>query len=262
MQRRPITIAATLLLLTILLTGCRNNLITRPQVDDPGAAPTVSAIFNSQQTTVPVLPPVQPTLQPLDPNANGTSIESRLETYVIYDDKLNSDWSTEHSLFLTVEPNNRRFVDEGRSSINAKLDDFTGSLFFTVNKGAKRTFLRENVVGIRFKISGGIDYISPDELGITVVGSNARGYWVDDDNSVQVEGRGTKDAPLFGDTRLYYLGVNQAIPPRTWIEITLLTEDLTYDPPYKYLTGFFLSAEKQNLDMFYIDQVELLLLPS
>jgi hypothetical protein len=154
-----------------------------------------------------------------------------------------------------------RYVDAGRYAIEASPKVTTGTLFFTVNKGSP-AYRRSDVRGVRIRLSGGDAAIANDALTVAVVGSNAQAYWVQEDNSVKIDGRVTQDLPLFPETRLYYLDINTAIPAKTWVDVVVWLDELQFEPDYTYVTGFYLKTERDVLPVFYVDQVQLLLDPA
>lgn len=263
-SRRGLILALVFFLFSA--TGCS---LLPAQQSGGYVAPTVSVLFG----TVPSLPLAEPTtiVRPIPittPNptavaaATITSMdEDQLLEVPVYTDALMSDWSIAHSVQSDITVNNRLYVDHGKYSIRVKPLYGMGKLYFTLNKTAKEKFLRSRVQGVRFYLSGGSRSINNDMLAVSVIGSNARSYWIPNDTSVYLEGRVTDDQPLFSETLLVFLGINTAIPARTYVEVTVWLDSLLYDPSYKYVTGFYLKADKQFVSEFYVDNVSLLLLP-
>jgi hypothetical protein len=255
------------LLLAISLAGCSEQPIKPPQ-----AAPTISSMFGSQPTIKP-----QPTRSgtensSLPPSsANQTAIaqatitalgEDNLVAVPIYDDALSANWSIENSFQTTVDLKNQEYIGQGRFSIKAQPQLTTGVLYFTLGKTTTKYFLRNKVQALRFYISGGEEPIDKNAITVAIIGSNDHPYWVKDDTSVKIEGRVTDSQPVFSETRLSFLGINKAIPPKTYIKVTVWLNELIYDPLYTYVTGFYFKTDKASAPTFYIDNVSLLMQPN
>jgi hypothetical protein len=133
-------------------------------------------------------------------------------------------------------------------------EDF-GSVFLTLKEGTK-PILYDDVLGVVFYINPGDETLYTDQMAVTIIGSNDYTYYRADDNSVTLD-EGTS---FFSETRLYYLGLNQAIPPMNWIEVIVWLDDLPYDPDYTYITGvYFKSGEGGVRNAIYLDDVALIL---
>jgi hypothetical protein len=255
------------LLLTISLAGCENQPIKPPQ-----AAPTISSMFGTQPTMRP-----QPTRaggesSALPPSAaNETAIaqstitalgEDRLVVIPVYDDGLSDGWSIDNSFQTTIDLRSQEYVDQGRFSLKAQPQITTGILYFTLDKSAAKYLLRNKIQALRFYISGGSDPLDKNAITVAIVGSNEHPYWVKNDTSVKIEGRVTDNQPVFSETRLSFLGVNKAIPPKSYVKVTVWLDELIYDPTYTYVTGFYFKTDKESAPTFYIDNVSLLMQPS
>lgn len=259
-----------LLLLSLSIVACgQQRLGVSVDLSATQSAPTISSLFGEQiiqptrvatdvSSPIPITTPnptviAQATITAMD--------EKHLVVVPIYNDSLSSEWSIDNSFQSDIDIKNRAYVGNGKYSIKVKPMYTTGTLYFTLNKTVKTVFLRSRVQAVRFYLSGGPKTIDNDAIGVAVVGSNVKSYWVSGDISVQFDGRVTDGEPIFSETRLMYLGINKSIPPKTYVEVTVWLDSLLYDPPYKYLTGFYLKTDKQSVPTFYVDQVSLLLLP-
>jgi hypothetical protein len=257
----------------LALAGCGQG---RPTITGNAAtalpAPTLSSIFVPQPTltegptdapTITPVPTPQPTSNPtvVAQATNAALREDQLEVVSVFNDTLSSDWSLKNSFQTTIDLKSTEYTAQGRYSIKAQPKLTTGVLYFTLNKTAKEQLRRDRVQAVRFYLSGGDEALNNKDLVVTVVGSNAQPYWVADDQSVQIEGRVTDGQPVFSETRLAFLKINTAIPPKTFVEVTVWLDELIYDPLYTYVTGFYLKTDKQSAPNFYVDQVSLLLLP-
>jgi hypothetical protein len=116
--------------------------------------------------------------------------------------------------------------------------------------------LREDVLGFSFWLYGNDDWIDREDLLVTVVGSNESPYWIPDDQSVE-----NIYEPLFSETRLYYLGINDDIPPKTWVQVYIWLDDLLFDPDYEYVTGIYIKNDEQFFETALIDELTVYLLP-
>lgn len=264
MTTRRIAFAGGLIVLLVLITACSVQGSPQIQSTDDEPVPTVSSAF-SARPTIPIAPPWLDATPVSDTSVAPTSAQTdpKLVEEIIYDDSLSPNWTTEQSRWVDLDPANRAYADGGQFAIKTSLTDTTGLLFFTVKPGIRKSYMRKDVLGIRFRLTGGSSYISPDEMTVTINGSNSFSYWRDDDRSVEASGRVTDPRkPLFSDTQLVFLGINKPIPPRTWVEITIWLDKLQFDPDYTYLTGFYIKSERQYMKAFYVDQVKLLLAPS
>jgi hypothetical protein len=266
---RSTLLGGLLLFVVLAMAGCGSS---QPDIDTSQGttvAPTLSSIFGQQPTMLPA-PTREPTYVSLVPTPNATAIAQatiaaldteQLREVIIYDDDLSPDWSLDQSFQTTIDLKSRGFIYRGRYAISAQPLATTGILYFTLNQAATNTFRRSQVQAVRFYLSGGIEPIDNEGMVVTVVGSNIYPYWVENDTSVQLEGRVTDNEPIFSETRLSFLGIQTAIPRRTYAEVTVWLDSLLYDPTYTYVTGLYLKTDKESIPTFYVDQVSLLLTP-
>jgi hypothetical protein len=179
-----------------------------------------------------------------------------LEELELYDEKVAAGWSMRDSKNIEIVLRNG-YAYAGKSAIEATADNGTGVLQFSVRKDAKRTYNRESIVGISFWVSGGEAEITPEDLAVSVLGSNDHSYWVENDNSAFPKGRIIEGEPLFAETRLYALEFNRSIPAETWAEVVVWLDDLP-DPAYVFLTGFYIKTDDRLKTPFYVDHITLL----
>jgi hypothetical protein len=257
-----------LLLITLLITGCGEQPASPPQ-----AAPTISAMFGAQPTIRPVATRSSGSTDSSipQPSPNATAIaqatitalgEDKLVVVPIYSDALSVGWSLKNSFQTTIDLRSQDHIDQGRFAIKVQPQLSTGTLYFTLDKTATKYFARNKVQALRFYISGGNEPLDKDAITVAIIGSNAHPYWVENDTSVQIDGRVTDNQPVFSETRLSFLGINKSIPPKTYIKVTVWLNDLIYDPTYSYVTGFYLKTDKTSAPTFYIDDVSLLMQPN
>jgi hypothetical protein len=252
-----------------LLSGCIPVKAGEETLPSVLPVPTLNSIFTRSQKTIsptaiiavssPVLPTLESTVEPETPQAATpfvTPIPVALQSVVVYDEKLNDNWSLGSSTGIlrnlqdTTSPHNGIYA----LSMTPTIDE--ASLFFSVQKDAKEIYLRDQIWGVRFWLYSGNSTIGTDDLGVTVFGSNQYPYWVWNDNSVE-----NVYDPKFSFTRLYYLDINRSIPPNTWVQIEVWLDKLQFDPVYKYVTGFVIKNGEGFRDTVYIDQVELVKAP-
>lgn len=267
--QRAARLVALLLGVALLVCGCGSSQPGGSSGPAAPAAPTISAIFGEQPTMLPE-PTRDATYVPIVPTPDATVVAQatitalgadQLKEVVVYDDSLSPDWSLDHSFQTTIDLRSRGFTHQGHYAIKAQPQATTGILYFTLKRTAGATFRRSQVQGLRLYLSGGTEPIDNEGLTVAVIGSNAYPYWVEGDNSVKFDGRVTDGQPLFSETRLSFLGINTAIPRKTYAEVTVWLDSLLYDPTYTFVTGFYLKTDRQSVPTFYVDQVSLLLAP-
>jgi hypothetical protein len=259
----PRTSFVFLLVTLFLLTACgRQGPILVTGAADSQPAPTVSAAFIPYAPTMEPVPTLRPPADspPRRPRASDPLVDAEVTLVPVYDDALAPGWSLEHSSAITYDLQSDIYVDKGRYAIRAQRGQSVGTLYFTLNRDAGKTYPRDQVLGLRFRLGGGTADMPNDAFVVAVIGSNAWPYWVEHDTSVKIAGRVTDDQPLFSETRLYYLGINQTIPAKSWEDVIIWIDDLIYDPTYKYVTGFYLKPDEKYRSSFYIDQVSLILM--
>lgn len=264
-----------ILAIVFFLVGCSrmSSMVMSTEPSGSYVAPTVSSIFEIQPSTTP-RPTHDTTIASsmfLPPTPNATAINQatiaaldvdQLKEVVVYDDSLASDWSLSQSFQTNINLYNKEYVYQGRYAIKVQPKFTTGTLYFTLNETAKQVFKRAQVLAVRFYLSGGAQPINNDTMTVAVIGSNKYSYWVKNDASVHIDGRTTDEQPLFSETRLFYLGVNTAIPSKTYVEVTNWLDSRAFDPLYTYLTGFYLKTDRDSVSTFYVDKVSVLLSPT
>lgn len=296
---RKVGALVAMTVLIALVSGCRgsssvNALGTTPAADFT-PAPTSTSLFDvptnrSEPSNIEVFPTQDasanndttfrpmfgqtptPVAQPQMPTATSTPVPTAIPAItandyreiIVYGDKINANWSLEHSRDMAYDPYDTvhwfsrldELQDSGATSIAVTpLEDY-GRLFFTVRPDSKSVYEREQVLGVSFWLNSGASILDTDDLVLTVVGSNDLSYWSPEDYSAFSNPDNT-----FSETRLYYLGLNRAIPPGTWVQIVLWLDDLQYDPEYSNVVGLYIKNDAGFLSTFYIDNVSLLVIP-
>ncbi|MCX6054726.1 MAG: hypothetical protein NTZ74_07420 [Chloroflexi bacterium] len=225
-----------------------------PEVTNPGTGitPTLAHFFEpatpvvleggnnqSAPTTVVV---TQPVVNP----------DQMIQT-PIFSDSLDPNWSMDQSWGIKRSLDNSAFTYLGNNSIRVQATEDFGSLFFTIQKNTSRSYLRAKLAGISLWVNPGDNTIRPDQLAVSVIGSNDNNYWVQGDTSVIFIGKNQ----FFSETKLYYLNVNRSLPANSWTQIIVWLDKLVYDPEYKYLSGFYIKTDKGFQSPFYVADVAL-----
>jgi hypothetical protein len=246
-----------LIIVTFVLGGCG---VATPATPDRGESPTVSALFDARQRAAP--PTVtraptatrRPTRTP-GPPAAQTSRASQIAELVIYDETLAPDWSVDASwgIKLDLADSSHAYTGTVAAAVTP-LEDY-GALFFALKEGARASFPITNVIGVSLWINSGSGSLTPDDLAVTVIGSNDYTYWVKGDASVQLS-----DQRSFSETRLRYLGITRTLAPEKWAEVVVRLDKLLYDPKYTYVTGVYVKNDQGFRQTYYVDRVALLLL--
>ncbi len=253
-------VRSVLLCNSLMLVACGTSV----QADQNMAAlptPTVANIFHPATPAATATTEIKPTVVAPTAVAEPTATTQPLEEVSIFDDQVNENWELKNSSGMSFYFAEDKVVSHGTvSAVITPTKDF-GELFFTVRKKSQDDYLRAHVLGVRFWLNGGPKGIRTSDLAVTVVGSNAYPYWVNNDTSVKLTGRVTEKMPLFSETRLYYLGINRDITPNTWVEVELWLDDREYDPDYTYVTGVYIKNDAGFRGPFYIDQVSLITTP-
>jgi hypothetical protein len=228
-----------------------------PQVS-PSLAPffVTKTPFPSMTLRPTRLPPTPSRIPPTrSTGAASGSVESEYPLVRIYSDALASDWSADESWSVQTDFISKDFIHSGEYALKFTPTEDFGSVFLTLKEGTE-PILYDDVLGVVFYINPGDETLYTDQMAVTIIGSNDYTYYRADDNSVALD-EGTN---FFSETRLYYLGLNQSIPPRNWIEVIVWLDDLPYDPDYTYITGvYFKSGEGGVRNAIYLDDVALIL---
>lgn len=241
----------------------RTPLVASPQADAAGFRPS----FGASGSRAPAGAGPSPTpIATATPEAAPTRQAPEYVEAALFEDELDASWSLDQSSGVTYdlydtshwfsEVDPQRKLDSGAVTIAATpLEEF-GTLHFSVRKGARTAYPRDEVLGISMWINSGSDILDTDDLSVTVIGSNDLPYWSPDDYSVFAD-----VDEFFSETRLYYLGLNRAIPPDTWAHVVVWLDDLEFDPHYEFVTGFYIKNDAGFSHTYYVDNVSLLTLP-
>jgi hypothetical protein len=176
----------------------------------------------------------------------------------IYEDELAKNWTLRTNPGLEVEMSDTTHVHSGKYSIAITPKADFRMFYLIVSPTTKEKYSRDEVVGVKFWLNGGANEIKTSDLAVAVLGSNDFAFWMADDKSV------FKAIPggTFSETRLYDLQFNKSIPPNTWVEVYVNVDKLVFDPPYQYITGFYIKNDAGFKQTYYIDDVSLFTVPA
>ncbi len=255
------------LLFVALVLGACSNPFAAPISQTPYASPTSAPLF-AMATQTPTLPAatLEPTPNPFDiPGFNNTptpadSFENLTKTISIYDDSLASEWELISEDGMVADLASTVKVHSGNRSIALVPGPRESSVTFALKTPPADGYRRDQVVGIEFWVSGGSSPLSNRALAVAMRGSNRYRHWEANDNSVRHQGRVEGNYPLFSETRLEFLKVNQAIPAGEWANVHLILDELLYDPEYIYVTGFQIRNDVSLRTTVYIDDIRLIVL--
>lgn len=222
---------------------------------DKSLAPTVAPVMVAPLASPTARAQTTPTLAPTRAApASPATPQANLSEVMIFDETLDANWTLEFSKSFKFNLQDTAFFKNGKVALAATPQEDFGTLLFAVKKDAAQNYPRNRVWGVSVWLNPGNDDIAPEELALTIVGSNDSKSWVANDPSVK-----TDSAHFFSETRLYYLGVNKLIPPKTWVELIVQIDKLPYDPDYQFVTGIYLKNGKGFTRTFYVDRVALLM---
>jgi hypothetical protein len=193
----------------------------------------------------------------ITPTSDPAANPAELKTIPVYNGVLTAGWGLENSWGIDQGEDSTVLSPTGEKSIRFTPKEDYGTLFFTVEKNGSATYLRAKTVGVSFLLNPGNNSLSPDQLAVTVLGSNDYSYWLKGDTSVASANQGQ----MFSETRLYFLSVNRSLPANTWTEIIVWLNKLIYDPNYQYVTGIYLKTDSSFSDTLYVADVTLLTNP-
>ncbi|MBK8904158.1 MAG: LysM peptidoglycan-binding domain-containing protein [Anaerolineaceae bacterium] len=247
----------------LVLGGCLpSGTEVEPAASSGLPTPTIHPFFLLESST-PVR--IQPTLtknvsvdssptSEVTPNPLLDLSQSEVKNVVVYDDELSSDWLALEGENIEANLADTAVVHNGRYSISITPSEDFSTQYFVVNKNADQQYLQDRIIAIYFWINGGESFLELEDLAFTIVGSDELPYYMADDTSAYID-----DQFPFSETRLYHLGLNQTIPPNTWVEVEVLLDNLIYDPDYTYVTGFYIKNNEGYTHTFYVDDISVLM---
>ena len=188
---------------------------------------------------------------------------------IIFDEQLHPDWELTQS-DVAYDPGYTRNAYSGVYSMQFKPDGTRQVLWFTLKKDAAQPILQKDVIGVTFRLYSGESFLRTSDLVSAVIGSNKYPYWVENDESVigldpDWQAGDTSITRFydesFSPTRLYFLGINNDIPPRTWVWVTNWFDERTFDIDYTFITGMYIRNDDGFRGDVLIDDVRIVLAP-
>jgi hypothetical protein len=234
-------------------TACASN-----TPNDPShiPTPTINPLFGSaEETPVPTQQETSETL-PTPTSLIPSPVLSQTEviTITIYDDQLNPGWKLVDTEGMSADLSSTDYVHTGEYAIAMTPSQDFSTLYFAVQMESE-PYPQDQVISISFWLNGGTDFIAPEDLAVTIVGSNRYSYWVADDKSVY-----TNDEFPFSETRLSFLDINRSVAKDTWFDVILWPDELLFDPIYENITGFYIKNDEGFFNTIYIDDIQLTML--
>ncbi len=243
-----------------LIASCGGNATDMSSSDS--ATPTVSSRFSPVTITPWPTPVPRPTRTPAPTGTAAPQAEpiaappppatAGVTEVVVFADVLSPDWLVQNSVGMNYSVRDRTRVHSGTTAIRiTPVQDF-GMFLFSVKPGATQVYTRADAFEVSLWLNSGDQEVGMEDLAVTVIGSNAQPYWVAGDTSVTVD-----DKLFFSETRLNYLGVNNTIPPDTWVELRVSLDQLPYEPDYAYITGIYVKNEAGFRQTVFLDDVRI-----
>lgn len=272
----------------LLLMGCsKGNIKTAVNLSPPSVA-TINPIFLPLPTSTPqptplptstdlplvatlalvtetpeavqanVTPADQPTAQiSITATSGPTATRPTIVLNSIYDEKLSANWAVKSSPGLSYVIDNTLLSHDGKKSIAVNFKKDGEYIDFQVQKTSTAKYLRQRTYGVSFWLYSGDSILAIDDLGIGIWGGNQQSYWVANDTTLDTN----VFDPVFNQDNLYLLGLNRAVPPKTWVEIVIPMDDLKYRTNYQYVTGIRLRNNAGFHQQIAIDSLALMTIP-
>lgn len=201
-----------------------------------------------EQATPITVSPTPPATATTEAKPTGDTVE-----IVIYDDQVVGDWTLANSWGVFYDPANTDRVHGGRRAIAVTPKEDFGGLFFSVTPRAKAGYPRSRYLGLRFWLNSGDEPLDPSRLAVALTGHNTYPYWSREASSAPQD-----KTPFTSEVRLHSLGVTQKIAPGTWAKVELWFQQLTSQPAYRYITGFYVKSDQGYRSTFYVDDASLI----
>jgi hypothetical protein len=248
------------MMIALSLTACATP--TPEMVPATFDAPTLSPFFEPRTPSVAVRPTRTPiewgsrTLIPGSTSVPSSTIASgrKLVDVFLYDDALADEWLLDAPSDAVVDLGHTSRAYSGERCIAITPQGDYRRILLGLRPESEVSYPAERVAGVRLAIGSGENGLDPTDMAITVLGSNAYSHWVDDDDSVTID-----QERFFSESRLYYFGVSQRIPPDSWFEVEIDLGDLPYQPEFEYLTALYVKNDAGFYDTFYLDDIRLLI---
>lgn len=260
-------VALLLLALLFVLAGCTGN------QNDAGVrpTPTIASFFSGADRPLPTIVIPTPVPRPTSADRPSTdegvpilaatsqrdALDAVVEEVVIYDEELDPAWSTLYSFDHRVTLESTDTAASGVVSLRAIPQVAYGGTMLTLGEEGRKLFPRSEVLGLRFNVSGGPNQLRPLSLIVKLLGSNRYPYFVEGDNSVAFPPGLDTGAPVFSEVGLDRLGLRRELVPGEWAEVELWFD--SYDQvDYTYITGLVVMNDRSYMNVFYIDDIRLL----
>lgn len=248
------------LMVVFMLTGC--GAVANEATIQPTA--TISPLFQEPPTGEPgpVGAKTTPTASTVrvptaTPRPTPVPLEERYRVVPIFEDALAKGWSLDASGNVRLDLKEATVVYTGTRSLAMYPKGGTGKLQFSIPKSTTVSYDRADVRGVSFWLNGGSSFIDPDQVTVTIIGSNKQPYFVEGDTSVTPVAEVSEAFPLFSETQLYFLGIDKSIAPGTWAKVVLWLDEREFDPNYKYVTALAIKNQDRE-EPLYVDDVHLL----
>jgi hypothetical protein len=245
-----------------LLLGCG-----APEPPPVNVVPTISPLFSASAPTLTPVPNPPTAIRPtatidtvarLRATPTATGNDERIAEIPILDRQLDSNWTFANSWGVRVNSQITVPQQAIAASLSVTPEDETGALFLSVLPTTRAAYERPRSLGFSIWLNSGEETMYPEDLAITILGSNALRHWAADDNSVEALGVVDEENPKFSRTRLYFLDINQPVPPRTSFEVVIWIDDREFDPVYNYVTGLQIVHDTTLKHTYYVERVLLL----
>lgn len=236
-----------------LINSDRQSLLETPVIESGEGEAAENSLFAKSEVPTPY-PTSSPYPTSTPQPAQATQAPPTFRDVSLYKDQLDLNWSLSQSAGLTYDAQSTANVYTGTVSISVVPEQDFGILFFTVNENTAQPYLRNEVLGVRFRLNSGNDYLALEDMAVSILGSNVVPYWSQEDKSVE----STVGEYPFSETKLYFLGFNDSIPPNTWVDVEVWLDNLVFDPDYVYLTGFYIKHSEGYRTNYFIDDVALI----
>jgi hypothetical protein len=170
----------------------------------------------------------------------------------LYNDWVKPGWQILSSdSLLKVDPRAKGNAHLGNFSISVQPSLYEGKVYIVSAPENDAYYLRKDVLGVSLYLYSGSAELNLNDLALTVIGSDAFSYYRADDLTVL-----SRDN--YEETTLNFLGFNNSIPPRTWVEVEIWLDEMLYEPDYHFVTGLYIVPRKSLTHTIYIDDVNLI----
>jgi hypothetical protein len=210
--------------------------------------PTVSSHFQAYQ------PEKKPTSTP-HPTPTFAEVKVTqlpVQQVTIYSDWIKPGWQIfSPDEAVKIDTRARGSVIQGSYAIAVTPSRNGGSVYIVSGPSNGDFYLRRSVYGFSLQLFSGSQGLELNDLAFSAIGSDGYSYYREDDLTVLSRAD-------YEETTLNYLGFNNSIPPRTWVEVVIWLDEMLYDPDYHFVTGLYITPRKGMSHTFVIDDINLL----